>query len=35
MAAVTHIYAGAAHWRAKGRFAGVFRAEPTKDAGST
>lgn len=27
MAAVTHIYAGAAHWRAKGKFAGVFRAE--------
>jgi photosystem II stability/assembly factor-like uncharacterized protein len=27
MAAVTHIYAGAAHWRAKGKYAGVFRAE--------
>jgi photosystem II stability/assembly factor-like uncharacterized protein len=27
MAAVTHIYAGAARWRAKGKYAGVFRAE--------
>ena len=27
MAAVTHIYAGAARWRAKGKLAGVFRAE--------
>lgn len=28
MAATTHIYAGVARWRAKGKLAGVFRADP-------
>lgn len=30
MASTTRIFAGAARWRAKGRFAGVFRADPTE-----